>query len=441
MNPLLPHDAALAAVGAAPAPGDLFGELFAEHRDHVVVEVAGGEVRTCRLRQERGVGIRRVTPHDVRHLHVDHLDPDALPSLTRALRHDEPLRDLPRHSDVAEFDVAPSVRAGLEAEAEALRVSQEVMVRVVTGVQRVLIARADTGVTEESRPYAAVHVHAVARRGKQVRRSRRSVGATDIHAILARGLHLEIARVAGEAAERQVDAVAAPSGEFPVVLGPGSPAMLVHEACGHALEADLAGREGSAYGALLGRRVADPIVTLVDDPALPGDSPLYGVDDEGEPARPVTLVERGVVRSFLRDRRHGGSGHGRRLGYAYPPLPRMASTVIAAGEEPPEDIIAATDRGVYVQSIGGGDTDMGSGRFNLQVDEGFLIENGRIGAPIRGAVLSGRGPYVLAAIDRVGSDLHVLGHTYLCRKLDQFPLVVNVGQPTIRVSKLAVWGG
>jgi TldD protein len=443
-EPLLPHDVVLAAtIGLG------LGEVFAESRRHAVVEISGGQVRMARHRYEQGIGIRAATADGCRHVHTAGLDPAVVPELAAAAVHCGPLPGTARRDEaVPPIDVGPAVRLGIDTERDALAAGgpelTEVMVRVVTGEQRVLIGRADHPVAEETRCYAALHVHVTAAKGPLVRRCRRSAGARTVADLT--GVP-DLARQAAAAALLQLEAVPAPSGELPVVLAPGGPAILLHEACGHALEADLAERPGSAYGGLLGVPVAAPIVSLEDDPGTPADAPLYGVDDEGEPATATVLVARGVLRDHLRDRQQGArsgrpaNGHGRRLSYAYPAISRMAGTVVAAGVDDPDDIIRDTGRGLYVRSIGGGDTDMGSGRFNLQVEEGYLIEGGRLGAPIRGAMLSGRGPDVLAAIDRVGFDLAVLGHTYLCRKLDQFPLVVNLGQPTIRVSRLGVWGG
>lgn len=436
---LLPHADALAAAEAAAAPGDLFGELFAEDHTKLIVEVDRGGVRVCRLRRDRGTGIRRVLESRVRHRHLDRLDPEALRGLAMAVRHGEPVRGADRDCSDGDsrVDVDACVRLGEEALGATGNGSS--WVRVVAGVQQILIARPDLGVVEETRRYAAVHAHVISRRGRQLRACRRSAGGTDVATLAARGAHLQVARKANQASAGQLDAVPAPTGRMPVILGPGNPAMLLHEACGHAMEADVAATAGSAYSGR--QRVAAPFVTLLDDPGCPADAPLYEVDDEGEPAQQAVLIDRGVLGERLRDRRHGGGGHGRRLSYAYAPLPRMAGTVLAAGEEDPADIIRSTGQGIYVASIGGGDTDLASGRFTLRVDEGFLIEHGRITAPIRPAVLAGRGPEVLAGIDRVGSDLHVLGHTYLCRKLDQFPLVVNLGQPTVRVAELTVREG
>jgi len=449
------EDQALAAARSVLVPGDAFGELFAEHRTHAVYEISDGEPRTARIRHEEGTGLRGVGSAGVRHFHAPGSDPatvDRLAAIGRGESDASPPAPRPRATlgddELLEALLQDAVDTAREAETEALKASDgavDVTARVVVGWQQVLIVRSDGRRTAEERRYAALHMIAVARRERQVRKGRRSHGCQEIAELRADGRHLALGRAAAQSALERLDAVSAPSGEMPVVLAPGGPATLFHEACGHALEADLAQWPGSAYYGQLGQRVADPGVTVIDDPGFPADARLYDNDDEGERGRTTYLIEDGVLRAHLLDRRHSptaqGTGNARRLSYAYPPLPRMSVTYLAPGHHDPAEIIQATPRGIYVVSIAGGDTDMGSGRFNLQVDEGYLIENGQLGPPIRGAMLSGRGPDILRQIDLVGTDLRPLSQTYLCNKLDQFPLVVNVGQPTVRIASLAVWAG
>lgn len=251
------------------------------------------------------------------------------------------------------------------------------------------------------------------------------------------------AEVLREAADR-VGAVAAPEGELPVVLAPGGPAALLHEVCGHGLEVDVATAPGAAYGGPLGRRIASPLVTLVDDPTAPAHAPLYRVDDEGCAAGPVVLVDRGVLASYLVDaegaRRtgHRPTGHGRRLDHAHPALARMACTYLAAGDSPPAEALAGVRRGLYVRSVVAGETDLSGGSFGARVTESRLIENGRVTAPVRAARLAGTGTAVLRDVDVVGDDLEFYAYGFQCNKLSQFPLTVSVGQPTVRVRRMWV---
>jgi TldD protein len=454
MNRLVDPELARRASARAQRPDDLFGELFAEERIHTTYEIRSGIPITSRTRQERGLGLRAVAPTGVRLAHHGGLDEEALPALVTAVRDGGPVARRLGPSAGRAWPVHPgadaaALAAEAEAEADARAAGQDhdidVTVKVIVLLQEVLVARPDRVVTEQ-RSTVSLHVQAKVRAGRQVRWGRRMMGSNELAGLARDDLHRRLARDAVASAVDRLDAIDAPTGPMPVVLGPGSPAMLLHEACGHALEADLLRRPASAFHGRSGTRVAAPELTLTDDPRQPGDGPQYGIDDEGEPAASAVLIDRGVLTGQLLDRWHAheltvpSNGHGRRLSYAYPPLPRMASTYVGAGPHTADEIIAATPRGLYVTSIAGGDTDMGTGRFNLQVDEGYLIEGGRLGPPIRGAVLSGTGPGVLAGIDMVGNDVEMLCGAYVCNKLDQFPLLVNLGQPTLRVAELLVWG-
>lgn len=441
------------ALGRVTPARDGFVDLFAEHTVIVVCEVTPAGVRDLQHRVQQGVSLRRVDGRSTRLVHTTDCSEAGLAILVRALEEGTPSRSGSSATDADDETVLPIAELVETARIAASEAQRHAGSRFEPGAttramqQRILVSRSDGRVAEHSRQYASMTVSGVAREGHKVRKTRRSAGAVNLEELIRDDAHLQLARSAAEAAVHRLEAVPAPSGAMPVILGPGGPATLLHEACGHALEADIAQYPGSAFHHRVGERVASPLITLLDDPRTPGDAPLYDFDDEGERAEPVVLIDRGILRSYLDDRctaRARGTrsnGHGRRLNYAYPPLPRMGTTYVAAGQSNPAEIIADTRSGIFVEAIGGGDTDMGSGRFNLQVDEGYLIEDGRLGAPIRGAVLSGRGPDVLQAIDRVGDDCAFLSHSYSCNKLDQFPLLVSVGQPTLRVPELLVWGG
>jgi TldD protein len=231
---------------------------------------------------------------------------------------------------------------------------------------------------------------------------------------------------------------------MPVVLGPGSPASLFHEVCGHGLEGDIAGSPGGAYGLLIGSRVAAPSLTIVDDPRAPGHAPLYSRDDEGEPARETTLVDHGVVAAVLADRatcrllRRPPTGNGRRIGYQHPALTRMSCTYIKAGDVSPAAALEGVRHGLYVAGITSGETTMSGESFQARASEAYLIDNGALTRPVAGAVLSGHGLDLLRAVDTVCDDLRFLAYGFHCNKLGQYPLTVSVGQPTLRVRRLTV---
>ncbi len=229
---------------------------------------------------------------------------------------------------------------------------------------------------------------------------------------------------------------------MPVVLRRGAGGVLFHEACGHGLEADLVDRDASVFRGRIGEQVAAPGVTLVDDGAYPREWGTYAVDDEGTPARRTTLIEDGRLTDYmfdwLRARKEGraSTGNGRRESYQHLPLVRMTNTLLLAGDADPDAIIAGTPNGLYCVALGGGQVDPATGDFVFGVTEAYLIEDGRITAPVRAAQLIGNGPEVLRRIDAVGSDFETWAGT--CGKGQRVP--VSAGQPTLRVAELTVGG-
>jgi len=441
------------ALATLAGPAHLFADLFAERTVIGAYEILNGVGRDVQLRARQGIGLRVTSAHGTRHVYTSDLSDTGLQMLTRTLQENQLARPPSSqaghlHDEDASLADLKSVAGEVSEAALAENVGQsEVNVIARLFKQQVLIGCDDGGIVEDLRVYAAVRIDVTVRQGRKVRSSQRAMGARWVDDLREGDGHRAMARQAMQAALQRLEAIEAPSGEFPVILGPGGPATLLHEACGHPLEADLALHPKSAYHGLLQTQVAAPCVTLLDSPAALSHTPVYTYDDEGQPGQATVLIEKGVLRSYLFDRRTAlamgqqSNAHARRLSYAYPPLPRMSMTYIAPGESHPAEILAETPRGILVREINGGDTDMGSGRFNLQVNEAYLIEDGHITAPLKGIVLSGRGPDILRAIDRVGNDTTFVNHCYVCNKLNQFPLLVSIGQPTLRVSHMRVWGG
>jgi TldD protein len=251
---------------------------------------------------------------------------------------------------------------------------------------------------------------------------------------------------AERAARRAVMMLAArkaPAGRMPVVLSSEAGGTMIHEAVGHGLEADLAQSGLSVYSGKIGQQIASPLITVVDDATLPGRRGSFLVDDEGTPAQRTVLVERGVLRTYLYDRltalKDGArsTGNGRRESYRHRPIPRMTNTMILPGETRPADILRSTPKGLYVRKMGGGQVNTVNGDFVFEVSEGYLIENGRIGEPVRGATLVGNGPAVLQSIDLIGSDLGFSIGT--CGK-DGQGSPVSDAQPTLRIPEITVGG-
>jgi len=253
------------------------------------------------------------------------------------------------------------------------------------------------------------------------------------------------AKEAARQAVIQLDAKEAPAGEMEVVLGPGWPGVLLHEAIGHGLEADFNRKKTSAFTEMMGRRVASDKCTVVDNGTMPGRRGSLNVDDEGNPTANTVLIEKGILKNYLTDKLSarlmgmGNTGNGRRESYQHIPMPRMTNTYMLAGEDAPEDIIGSVQRGVYAVNFGGGQVDITNGKFVFSASEAYLIENGKITAPLKNATLIGNGPDVLTKVSMVGSDLKLDEGIGICGK-DGQSVPVGVGIPTLKVDRLTVGG-
>jgi TldD protein len=256
---------------------------------------------------------------------------------------------------------------------------------------------------------------------------------------------LALGREAARQALVNLTAVPAPAGSMTVVLGAGWPGILLHEAIGHGLEGDFNRKGTSAFSGRIGERVAAPLCTVVDDGTLSSRRGSLNIDDEGTPTRCTTLIEDGILKGYLQDKLNArlmgtrSTGNGRRESFASLTLPRMTNTYMRAGPHDPQEIIASVERGIYAVNFGGGQVDITSGKFVFSAAEAYLIENGRIGAPIKGATLVGNGPDVLTRVSMVGNDLKLDDGIGTCGKEGQ-SVPVGVGQPTLRVDGLTVGG-
>jgi TldD protein len=253
------------------------------------------------------------------------------------------------------------------------------------------------------------------------------------------------AREAVRQALVNLDAVPAPAGTMPVVLGPGWPGVLLHEAIGHGLEGDFNRKGTSAFTGRIGQRVATELCTVVDDGTLAARRGSLNIDDEGTPTRCTTLIERGVLKGYLQDTLNARlmgmepTGNGRRESFAHLVMPRMTNTYMLAGPHDPDEIIRSVKKGLYAVNFGGGQVDITSGKFVFSASEAYLIENGRITAPVKGATLVGNGPDVLTRVSMVGNDLKLDEGIGVCGKEGQ-SVPVGVGQPTLKVDALTVGG-
>ena len=336
-------------------------------------------------------------------------------------------------------------RADKAARAYDPRISQ---VRITYGEQarHILLVGLDGKITTDFQPLVRLSISTIAeaegRRGTGT-----SGGGGRVSLEYFDGEHSpeHFAREAARQAIVQLEAKEAPAGEMAVVLGPGWPGILLHEAVGHGLEADFNRKGISAFSGRRGERVASALCTVVDDGTIPGRRGSLNVDDEGEPTQKTVLIENGFLRGYLQDRLNAGlmkatrTGNGRRESYEHIPMPRMTNTYMLAGQDAPEDILHSVRRGLYAAHFGGGQVDITSGKFVFSASEAYLIEDGRITAPVRGATLIGDGPTVLKHVTAVGHDLELDPGIGTCGK-DGQSVPVGVGIPTIKISRLTVGG-
>ncbi len=320
---------------------------------------------------------------------------------------------------------------------------RQVSAAYADGRRHILVANSDGLLVEDDQVRTRFSVSCVAVGDTGLRTGTEAPGRTVGFELFDELAPEAVAITAADRAIAMLAARPAPSGPIPVVLRRGAGGVLFHEACGHGLEADLVDRDASVFRDRVGARVAAPIVTLVDDGTYAREWGTYRVDDEGAPAARTTLIEDGVLTDYLWDgvraRKHGraSSGNGRRETYQHLPMVRMTNTYVLPGDDDPDDIIANTPYGLYCVALGGGQVDTATGDFVFGVTEAYLIENGRVTAPVRAAQLIGNGPEVLRRIDAVGSDFDTWAGT--CGKNGQ-GVPVSAGQPTLRVSEITVGG-
>jgi TldD protein len=309
--------------------------------------------------------------------------------------------------------------------------------------QRIQMANSDGLLVDEERTYVLLAVQVVAAAKGIIQTGYEPVGG---HIGFELFNEVDPAEVAGTAARRAVQALEAreaPSGVMPVVLSSEAGGTMIHEAVGHGLEADLALEGLSVYSNRIGETVASKRITVIDDATIPRRRGSYGYDDEGIPAQKTLLIEKGMLKGYLCDRLYAmrfgqkSTGNGRRQSYKNPPIVRMSNTLIAPDKDDPDAILRDTPNGVFVRKMGGGQVNTVNGDFVFEVSEGYMIRNGQIGDPIRGATLTGNGPRVLESIDRIGNDLGFGIGT--CGK-DAQGVPVADAQPTLRIPEIIVGG-
>ncbi len=311
---------------------------------------------------------------------------------------------------------------------------------------RVLVASNDGGLSADVRPLVRFNVSVIVEQnGRRERGGHGGGGRTDYRYFLNEDRAMGYAREAVRQALVNLEAIPAPAGSMPVVMGAGWSGVLLHEAVGHGLEGDFNRKGSSAYSGRLGEKVASSLCTIVDDGTLAERRGSLSVDDEGTPTECTTLIENGVLKGYMQDKLNARlmgvacTGNGRRESYAHLPMPRMTNTYMLAGQSDPEEIIRSVKRGLYCANLGGGQVDITSGKFVFSTSEAYLIEDGRITAPVKGATLIGNGPEAMCRVSMVGNDLALDSGVGTCGK-DGQSVPVGVGQPTLKIDAMTVGG-
>jgi TldD protein len=440
------------------------GDLYFQVSRHEGWSLEDGTVKGASYSIERGVGVRAMSGDKTGFAYSDEIVLPALMDASMSARaiargaangqmaalgshsgHALYLPSSPLESltEQAKVDLLQQVDA--EARRQDPRVNQ-VMVSLSGVHEVVLVAGSDGTLAADVRPLVRLNVSVIAEQnGRREQGSAGGGGRSGYQYFLEENRALGFAREAVRQALLNLEAVDAPAGYMTVVLGPGWPGVLLHEAIGHGLEGDFNRKQTSAFSGRMGERVASAGVTVVDDGTLPGRRGSLNIDDEGTPTQCTTLIEDGILTGYMQDKLNArlmgvrSTGNGRRESYAHLPMPRMTNTYMLAGSYDPQEIIASVDKGFYAVNFGGGQVDITSGKFVFSASEAYLIEKGKITYPVRGATLIGNGPDVLTRVSMVGNDLELDEGVGTCGK-DGQSVPVGVGQPTLRIDGLTVGG-
>jgi TldD protein len=345
-------------------------------------------------------------------------------------------------------DVPVQRKVGLLERANAIarefdRRIQQVTIIYRETIQDIVVANTDGTYAPDRRVRLVFAVNAIARDGELQQTGYESIGGTVGFEMMSEDAVVNVAHTAARRAILNLEAEPAPAGTFMVVLSSDAGGTLIHETVGHGLEADLNDRGLSVYAGKIGQKVASDLITVIDDGALPGRRGTSTIDDEGTPTRRNVLIENGVLRGYMTDRKHARkmglplSGNGRRESFRHLPICRMTNTMIAPGDGDPEKIMRSVAEGIFVKKMGGGQVDVVSGNFAFEITEGYRIKNGKLAGAIRGATLTGQGPTVMTQVDMVGSDLGFSVGT--CGKDGQGAPVADA-QPTIRIPAIVIGG-
>ena len=445
-----------------------YADLYFQTSSHESWVLEDGIVKEGSFNIERGVGVRAVAGEKTGFAYSDAINLEAITQAVNAARsissagqnakvqawhspkgHDlylprDPLQAMPKSEKVALLEQVDKFTRTLNPHISQVSVS-------LSGVyERILVTASDGTLAADIRPLVRMNVSVLIENG-----GKRERGSTGGGGRFGFDYFLETqngeprvfayAREAVRQALVNIQAIDAPAGTMPVVLGPGWPGVLLHEAVGHGLEGDFNRKGSSTFSGQMGEQVASSLCTVVDNGTLPERRGSLNIDDEGTPTQENVLIENGILKGYMQDKLNARlmgvapTGNGRRESFAHLPMPRMTNTYMEAGESDPQEIIASVKRGLYAPNFGGGQVDITSGKFVFSASEAYLIEDGKITTPVKGATLIGNGPEAMRQISMVGNDLTLDQGVGVCGK-DGQSVPVGVGQPTVKLEKLTVGG-
>jgi TldD protein len=452
------------AFGRLMGPGVDFGDLYFQHSRRESWTVEDGIVKDGAHSIEQGVGVRAISGERTGFAYSDDIRADALiesAGAARAISRDggmhpagqrivvggrqlyapeDPIDGMPAEQKVTALR---EIDAFLRAADPRVK---QVIVSLTGALDTVLVARSDGVLAADVRPLVRFNVQVfVEENGRRESGYAGCVGRHSYRRMFDDGRPQATAKEALRQALVSLEAEDAPAGVMPVVLGPGWPGVLLHEAVGHGLEGDFNRKGTSVYSGRIGERVAAPGVTIVDDGTLAARRGSLNIDDEGTPTQCTTLIEDGILRGYLQDTLNARlmgmapTGNGRRESFAHLPMPRMTNTYMLAGSHDPGEMIASVERGLYAPNFGGGQVDITSGKFVFSASEAYLIENGKVTRPVKGATLIGNGPETMNRVSMVGRDLQLDAGVGVCGK-DGQSVPVGVGQPSLKIDAMTVGG-
>lgn len=446
-----------------------FSDLYFQGSRHESWVLEDGIIKDGSFHIERGVGVRAISGEKTGFAYADDITPVALNAAAEAARgiaslgEQAKVQAFKRHQTLALYDSLDPIAAmeevkkiNLLKEADAyIRSLDSRIIQVVISLagvyEEILVAASDGTLAADIRPLVRFNCSVILEENsKRERGSAGGGGRHDYSVFMVNdetGLPMcfAFAREAVRQAQVNLNAIDAPAGEMPVVLGNGWPGVLLHEAVGHGLEGDFNRKGSSAFSGMVGQQVASKLVTVVDDGTLANRRGSLSIDDEGVQTQRTVLIEDGILKGYMQDKLNARlmgvapTGNGRRESYAHLPMPRMTNTYMTAGQSLPSDIIKSVKKGIYAPNFGGGQVDITSGKFVFSASEAYLIENGEVTQAIKGATLIGNGPEAMSQISMVGNDMALDKGVGVCGK-DGQSVPVGVGQPTLKLDKLTVGG-